>query len=141
MSDRLRACRISAEPLSPERLRTLVSDPVAGAEVVFCGTVRNHDGRPEEVTGLRYEAHPSAPAELERVSRAVLERHDVVAAAAEHRVGDLRVGDVAVVVAVSAAHRAEAFAAASELIDTLKREVPIWKHQSFADGSDAWVGL
>ena len=64
----------------------------------------------------------------------------VVAVAAVHRLGDLTIGDVAVVVAVSAVHRGEAFAASRRLIDELKAEVPIWKHQRFADGSDEWVG-
>ncbi len=68
-------------------------------------------------------------------------RHDVVAVAAVHRVGDLAIGDLAVVVAVSAVHRQEAFAAGRDLIDTLKSTVPIWKHQAFGDGGQEWVGL
>ena len=68
-------------------------------------------------------------------------RHDVIALAATHRVGDLVVGDLATVVAASSAHRADAFAAAQDLIDTLKSTVPIWKHQRFTDGDAEWVGL
>jgi molybdopterin synthase catalytic subunit len=71
----------------------------------------------------------------------VADRHDVIAIAAVHRVGDLVVGDLATVVAASAPHRSDAFAAAKDLIDTLKSSVPIWKHQRFADGEAEWVGL
>lgn len=141
MTDPVRACAVSAAPLVPETFRTAVADPAAGAEVVFCGAVRDHDGRPESVVGLTYEAHPGATDALRSVCTDVASRHDVIAVAAQHRVGDLDVGDIAVVVAVSAAHRKEAFAAASELIDTLKKDVPIWKHQRFSDGSEEWVGL
>jgi molybdopterin synthase catalytic subunit len=75
------------------------------------------------------------------VAERVAAAHPVVALAAVHRVGDLAVGDIAVVVAVSSAHRGEAFTACRALIDDLKSQVPIWKHQSFTDGSDEWVGL
>ena len=71
----------------------------------------------------------------------VADRHPVIALAAVHRVGHLEIGDLAVVVAVSAAHRGAALEACRELIDTLKARVPIWKHQLFSDGSDEWVGL
>ena len=78
---------------------------------------------------------------LREVVEAVAARHPVRAVAAVHRVGDLAIGDAAVVVAAAADHRGEAFDAARELIDDLKATVPIWKHQAFADGSDEWVGL
>jgi molybdopterin synthase catalytic subunit len=74
------------------------------------------------------------------VCAAVAEEHDVHGVAAVHRVGRLEIGDLAVVVATTAAHRGDAFAASRALIDTLKSEVPIWKHQRFADGSTEWVG-
>jgi molybdopterin synthase catalytic subunit len=70
----------------------------------------------------------------------VAEQYDVQGVAAVHRVGSLAIGDAAVVVATATAHRGEAFDATRALIDTLKAEVPIWKHQRFADGSDEWVG-
>lgn len=140
-SHRVRACAITAESLVPETLRAVVADPAAGAEVVFTGVVRDHDGRPDKVTGLTYEAHPGAVDALAAVCAEVAAAHDVIAVAAEHRTGALAIGDIAVVVAVSAAHRAEAFTAAAELIDTLKKQVPIWKHQRFVDGSEEWVGL
>ena len=74
------------------------------------------------------------------VAQRVAERYDVVGLAAVHRVGDLAVGDLAVVVAVARPHRGEAFDACRELIDELKATVPIWKHQMFRDGSEEWVG-
>ena len=70
----------------------------------------------------------------------VAEQYDVQGVVAVHRVGRLAIGDIAVIVATTAAHRGEAFAASRALIDTLKAEVPIWKHQEFADGTQEWVG-
>lgn len=111
-----------------------------GAITVFLGLVRNHDeGRTVET--LDYTAHPGAGRELARVTAEVADRHTVLALAAEHRTGHLEVGDTAVVVAAAAAHRADAFRACRDLIDTLKQEVPIWKEQHFADGAFEWVGL
>lgn len=111
-----------------------------GAITVFLGLVRDHDeGRPVET--LDYTAHPMAATELARVTAAVAARHDVIALATEHRTGHLQIGDTAVVVAAASAHRREAFAACRDLIDTLKREVPIWKEQRFVDGACEWVGL
>jgi molybdopterin synthase catalytic subunit len=92
------------------------------------------------VTGLDYTAHASAEAQLAAVTQRVAHAHGALAAAATHRVGQLAVGDVAVVVAVAAAHRAEALDACRALIDELKSTVAIWKHQAFADGTDEWVG-
>ena len=112
-------------PLSVDEVLDAVRDPASGAVVVFIGVVRDHD-HGVGVDALDYSAHPSA---LDRRLAAV------------HRIGALTVGDLAVVVAASAPHRGEAFAAARDLIDTLKAEVPIWKHQGFADGSTEWVGL
>lgn len=126
-------------PLSVDRLLDLVRSPAVGGVTVFVGLVRDHDhGR--AVQGLDYSAHPTAEAELARVVAEVAARHEVVALAAEHRTGALVVGDLAVVVVAGAVHRGEAFAAARDLIDTLKHEVPIWKEQHFADGSVEWVG-
>ena len=106
---------------------------------IFAGAVRESDhGR--DVTRLSYSAHPSAAAELRRVAEKVAADYEVIALAAVHRTGDLEIGDLAVVVAVSCAHRAEAFEACHVLIDRLKHEVPIWKRQWFRDGSSEWVG-
>lgn len=117
-----------------------VRGPRVGAVTVFLGLVRNHDdGR--AVDTLDYTAHPAAAAELTRVTAEVADRHSILALATEHRTGHLQVGDVAVIVVAAAAHRGDAFAACRDLIDTLKREVPIWKEQRFADGACEWVGL
>lgn len=128
------------QPLSVDRVLGAVRLDAVGGVTVFVGLVRDHDeGR--SVRSLNYSAHPSAATELSRVVNAVAGRHEVLAVAAEHRVGDLVIGDLAVVVAAGAAHRADAFAAARDLIDTLKSEVPIWKEQHFTDGGVDWVGL
>jgi molybdopterin synthase catalytic subunit len=92
------------------------------------------------VTGLSYSAHPSALDRLREVCEKVATSYDVRGVAAVHRVGDLAIGDLAVVVATTAGHRGSSFDASRALIDTLKAEVPIWKHQLFADGTDEWVG-
>jgi molybdopterin synthase catalytic subunit len=125
-------------PLSVDEMRAAVMDPAAGGIALFAGAVRNHDhGR--DVAALSYSAHPSAADELRRVCEKVAAEFDVSALAAVHRVGDLAVGDLAVVVAVSCPHRAEAFAACRALIDELKRSVPVWKQQLFGDGESEWV--
>ncbi len=112
-----------------------VGDDAAGGVALFVGTVRNHDGG-ADVDALGYSCHPSAEAEMRRIAEKVVADHPVRALAAVHRVGDLRVGDLAVVVAVACPHRAEAFDACRKLIDDLKHEVPIWKHQKFSDGTE-----
>jgi len=125
-------------PLSVDEVRGAVMDPGAGGIALFAGAVRNHDhGR--DVVRLSYSAHPSAAAELRRVCEKVAAEFDVSALAAVHRVGELAVGDLAVVVAVSCPHRAEAFAACRALIDELKRSVPVWKQQLFSGGESEWV--
>jgi molybdopterin synthase catalytic subunit len=127
-------------PLSVDEVRTAIADPAAGGEVLFVGTVRDNDAD-KGVTGLSYSAHPSAEAELKKVAEHIVAKFpDVIAIAAVHRTGDLNIGDLAVVVGVSCAHRAEAFHACHALIDELKATAPIWKHQRFADGTDEWVG-
>ncbi|GAA3666866.1 molybdenum cofactor biosynthesis protein MoaE [Yimella sp. RIT 621] len=126
-------------PLSVDEVLTAVQDPAAGGIGLFVGVVRDHDNA-KDVDGLEYSAHPSAVDGLRRVCEQVLS-DEVSKVAAVHRVGSLQVGDLAVVVAVSAPHRGAALDACHRLIDDLKLTVPIWKHQSFADGSDEWVGL
>jgi molybdopterin synthase catalytic subunit len=107
---------------------------------VFIGTVRASDGG-REVSSLQYQAHPDAIVVLQEVAKEVAGKHGAIAVAAVHRTGLLAIGDLAVVVAVAAAHRGEAFAAGKELIDEVKARVPIWKQQGFVDGSVAWVGI
>jgi molybdopterin synthase catalytic subunit len=130
---------IRAESLSVDEVVAAVRVSAAGGLVVFVGSVRDLDGG-RAVERLGYTAHPSAEAQLRAVAESVAARYPAVAVAAVHRVGDLDIGDVAVVVAVSCPHRGEAFDAARALIDELKTTVPIWKHQVFSDGSDEWVG-
>jgi molybdopterin synthase catalytic subunit len=126
-------------PLSVDEVFRAVGDDAAGGTVLFVGTVRNHDGG-ADVDELGYSCHPSAEAELRKVAEKVAADHPVRALAAVHRVGDLAIGDLAVVVAVSCPHRAEAFEACRKLIDDLKHQVPVWKHQKFSDGTEEWVG-
>ncbi|WP_329312765.1 molybdenum cofactor biosynthesis protein MoaE [Streptomyces sp. NBC_01262] len=141
MEQTIRLLAIRDTDLSVDEVFRAVGDDAAGGTALFVGTVRDHDGgSATEVTGLAYSAHPSAEEELRRVAEKVAADFPVRALAAVHRVGDLQVGDLAVVVAISCPHRAEAFAACRRLIDDLKREVPIWKHQRFADGTEEWVG-
>lgn len=135
----IRLIAIRDTELSVDEVRAAIADPAAGGEVLFAGTVRDNDAD-RGVTALSYTAHPSAEAELRRVAEGIAAKYDVIAIAAVHRVGDLAVGDLAVVVGVSCAHRAEAFHACHAMIDELKASVPIWKHQRFTDGSDEWVG-
>ena len=135
----VRLIAIRESELSVDEVRAAVADPVAGGIALFAGAVRDID-HDQGVTGLSYTAHPSAQAELRRVAEEIAEKFGVVALAAVHRVGDLGVGDLAVVVAVSCPHRAEAFDACRALIDELKASVPIWKHQRFTDGTTEWVG-
>lgn len=115
-----------------------VADRRAGAVVSFQGVVRDHDhGR--AVTRLEYEGHPSAETVLREVAAEIAADPDVYAVAVSHRVGSLQIGDVALVAAVSTAHRAAAFAACARLVDEAKARLPVWKRQVFDDGTDEWV--
>lgn len=131
---------IREEPLSLDELVAAVQHPTCGGITVFIGVVRDHD-RGQEVSSLDYSVHPSAQERLTEVADVVAARSGAVRLAALHRSGHLEVGEVAVVVAASAAHRDGAFTACRDLIDTLKAEVPIWKHQHLGDGGTEWVGL
>ncbi len=134
----IRIAELRDTPLSVDEVRAAVMDPAAGGIALFAGAVRDHDdGR--AVTELSYSAHPSAADELRNVAERIAARFDVHAVAAIHRVGDLAIGDLAVVVAVSSSHRGTAFDACRALIDDLKGTVPIWKHQRFAGGDSEWV--
>ncbi len=136
---------LSERPLSVATCMDAVAHPQCGGTAVFVGTVRDHDhGR--SVRALEYLAHPRAAAELAavvaeaRVLPAPGSPEQTVNAAAMHRTGILAVGDIAVVVATSSAHRADALRACQSLIDELKTRVPIWKRQVFDDGTEEWVG-
>jgi|tagenome__1003787_1003787.scaffolds.fasta_scaffold20788194_2 molybdopterin synthase catalytic subunit len=136
----IRLVDIRETPLDVSEVLEAVQDAAAGGVTLFVGTVRDHDDA-RAVAALEYSAHPSALDRLREVIESVVERHPVTAVAAVHRVGHLEIGDLAVVVAAAAGHRGEAFDAARDLIDDLKNTVPIWKHQTFTDGTDEWVGL
>lgn len=116
-----------------------VARPSAGGVDVFVGVVRDHnEGRP--VVRLEYQAYRSmALAEMERIAREIEEKNPGVVVAAAHRVGSLVVGDVAVICAASAVHRAEAFEACRALIEGIKHRVPIWKRE-YGPGGAHWVG-
>ncbi|MEV6264935.1 molybdenum cofactor biosynthesis protein MoaE [Streptomyces sp. NPDC051784] len=137
--DPIRLLDIRETPLSVDEIFRAVGDDAAGGTALFVGTVRNHDGG-QDVGALGYSCHPTAGDELRKVAEKVVAEFPVRALAAVHRVGELSVGDLAVVVAVSCAHRGEAFDACRKLIDDLKHQVPIWKHQRFSDGTEEWVG-
>jgi len=142
---------LSAEPISVDQAIAAVESDTAGAVVSFSGVVRNHDaGKP--VSRLSYSAHPTAHQVMADVVAQLAAEHSPAAGGAAegpakpvriwaaHRTGMLEIGDPALVCAVSAAHRGQAFAVCSELVDRIKDQVPIWKEQFFADGTVEWVG-
>ncbi|GAA1751347.1 molybdenum cofactor biosynthesis protein MoaE [Agromyces humatus] len=130
---------VTAEPIDEAAVRAAVEADTSGAVVMFFGVVRNHDaGR--DVLALDYQAHPEAERFLAECVRRIADDTGLAVAAA-HRVGELRIGDVALVAAASAPHRAEAFDACERLVDLIKQQVPIWKRQHFTDGVSEWVGL
>jgi molybdopterin synthase catalytic subunit len=134
---------VTEEPLSTavhEELAAQASGGSAGAIVSFVGAVRNHDGG-RQVTALDYSAHPTAAEVVDKVvSEIAAQSEGVRAVAVSHRVGPLAIGDAALVVAVAADHRQAAFATCALLVDEVKAQLPVWKHQIFADGTDEWVG-
>ena len=130
---------VTEDPLDVEEHARVVARPDAGAVVSFSGAVRDHDGG-REVRALEYSSHPGAGDVITRVAAQVVAAHpEVLALAVSHRIGPLAIGDCALACAVSAAHRAEAFAACAALVDEVKLQLPIWKRQEFADGSEEWV--
>lgn len=135
----VRLVALREEPLDVDEVLSALDDDAAGGLTLFVGRVRDHDGG-KGVIGLEYSAHPTALARLTEVCERVAAEYDVHGVAAVHRTGTLAIGDAAVVIATTAAHRGQAFAASRALIDTLKAEVPIWKHQRFGDGTEEWVG-
>lgn len=132
---------ISDQPLSVDQAIAAVAHEAAGGIAVFIGTVRDHaDGKP--VARLDYEAHTAlAEKELRRVLEEICAKDGSIRLCAIHRVGELRVTDLAVVVAASAPHRAEAFAACREAIEEIKKRVPVWKKEWGSEGDASWVNL
>lgn len=131
-STRVIRARVSAEPLDLDALSRSVGDPAAGAIVTFQGVTR-------AVDSLSYEAYAEmAEPRIAAILRDCAEHHGLLAIAAEHRIGEVPLGEPSVIVAVSAGHRGEAFAGAREAIDRIKAEAPIWKKE-ISDGGESWV--
>jgi molybdopterin synthase catalytic subunit len=136
----IRMLGVGETPLSVADVYASVSDvPAAGGIAVFAGVVRDED-KGRGVTKLNYSAHPTAGIVLREVAEKAIGRYPIHAVSAVHRVGDLEIGDIAVIVAIAAPGRAEAFEACHQIIDDIKETVPIWKHQLFTDGGSEWVG-
>ena len=139
MDSRVLFARLSESAILLDDSLGAVSTDGAGAVVSFSGVARNRDGG-RSVTRLDYEAHPTAAGILETVAASIAAEYPDVRVAIEHRVGSLEVGDLALACAVSSAHRSDAFVACQRLVDEVKKQVPIWKLQHFADGTTEWVG-
>jgi len=131
--------RLTAEPIDPDTLKRRLEADHAGACVTFEGWVRNlNEG--EAVDGLEYETHAAIAArEGETVVAEARERFPVIAAECIHRIGKLDIGDCAVWVGVSAAHRGAAFDACRYIIDEIKHRLPIWKKEHYEKGATAWI--
>lgn len=130
---------LSDIPVDTATLRANLLDDRVGAYVGFEGWVRDHnEGRP--VTGLRYEAYAAlATSEGDRILDEAAGRYDILDVHCVHRVGDLAIGELAVWVGVTAAHRDAAFAACRFVIDEVKARVPIWKHEAYVEGDAGWL--
>lgn len=115
-----------------------VESSAAGAIATFSGNVRTHD-HGKEVATLSYEIHPQTETILSHVVAEVAARHKLISVSVAHRFGEIELGESALIVAISAEHRSEAFAACSEMVDQIKAKIPVWKHQTFSDGTDEWV--
>lgn len=132
--------RVTTEPLDPAPLVRLVQTPSDGAVITFTGVVRdNFAGRPS--SRLTYEAYTGlAERALQQVAEEARGRWEIGAVAVHHRIGNLEIGETAVIVVVAAPHRQAAFAAAAYVMDRIKEIVPVWKREHWADGSEEWVG-
>ncbi len=130
---------LTYDPIQPAAVLDQVASTRAGAVALFLGTVREFTGE-TRTASLDYEAYaPLARAKLAELETTARARWPLVGCAMVHRLGHLELGDIAVAVAVSSPHRREAFEAAQWLIDTLKEQVPIWKRERYADGSNEWI--
>ena len=139
-SARVVRAEVTEAPISVTELAGAVQDAAAGAVVTFEGVVRNHDAD-RAVTGIGYSCHPTAGRIVEQIARDVAQAGRVRALGVVHRVGDLAVGDAALAVAVSSDHRAEAFAVCSQIVEEVKERLPVWKRQTFTDGSSQWSNI
>lgn len=132
--------RVTDEVIDIAPHTATVDSPAAGATVSFEGIIRNHDaGR--GVTGIDYSSHRLAESILTKIATEASTFDGVHGVAVSHRVGHLDIGDRALVLAVSAEHRHQAFHACSYVVDQIKSRVPIWKHQAFTDGTKEWSNL
>jgi molybdopterin synthase catalytic subunit len=130
---------LTNDPIDVAEILRAVQSPAAGALDVFLGTTRNTSGG-KQVVALEYQAYrPMAVELMEEIARSVKGSWGVLGIAILHRLGRVEVGEISVAIAVSSAHRAEAFGACREIIDRLKSEIPIWKKEFTTDGS-VWVG-
>ena len=130
---------VSYEPIDPAGLLDLIGDPGAGAAVLFLGMVRDHSPGRDGVSHLEYEAYGEVvEGKIMAVVEAAKRRWPVLGAVVAHRLGSLEVGEITVGVAVSCAHRADAFEAGRFLIDEVKRSAPIWKKEHWSGGAE-WV--
>jgi molybdopterin synthase catalytic subunit len=137
----VRIAAIVEHPLDLDAHLAAVDDPRLGAVTTFVGRVRNNDPDADSpVVGLEYSAHPDATVTLRRIAEEA-EGGAGALVAVSHRIGQLAVGDAAVVIAVASAHRAEAFAVCREVIEAIKRDLPVWKRQHEADGTSSWKGI
>lgn len=134
------AAVVSEEPLDLNSAVSAVGSDECGAVVSFSGVIRNHDGG-RQVARLSYSSHPRAGDIIQSLADDVAAAHSGTRLWVGHRIGDLQIGDAALVCAVAAAHRQEAFDACSLLVERVKAEVPIWKEQFFVDGAVEWVGI
>lgn len=130
---------ITRDPVTSAQVEASVRSERCGAVVSFLGIVRARSDDDRPVVGLSYEAHEAAAlAEFRAIADEIRDRFGECDLAIVHRIGDLRVGEVAVAVAAAAPHRANAFDACEYAIDRLKQRAPIWKKEAYADGSAAW---
>jgi molybdopterin synthase catalytic subunit len=130
--------QVTEEKIDAHALAAQIKNNQSGAVVIFSGDVRDND-HDRAVQALTYEIHPSAQAVIEEITARIAAKHELVSAIAVHRYGPIPIGESAFVVVVSAKHRKAAFAACDEMVDVVKAELPIWKYQVFADGTDEWV--
>ena len=134
------ATGITDEPLDTDALIDSARRDTCGAVVSFVGVVRNHDGG-ESVDAIEYSSHPSSQQILRDIVVEFKDRPGVHRIVAWHRVGHLEIGEDAMVVAVAAEHRAQAFRAVEAIVEDVKAKLPIWKKQELTDGSHNWSGL
>lgn len=137
---RVVCAEVTEAPISVTELADAVQEAAAGAVVTFEGVVRNHDAE-RAVTGIGYSCHPTAGQVVKQIARDVAQQGRVRALGVVHRVGDLSVGEAALAVAVSSDHRAEAFAVCSQIVEEVKERLPVWKRQTFTDGSSQWSNI